>query len=68
MADFHFVIEKTNGTDSVKTEIRELSAEERITELARILGGAEITNTVLENAREMISLADEIKKTRSLKQ
>ncbi|MCR5584763.1 MAG: DNA repair protein RecN [Lachnospiraceae bacterium] len=68
MADTHFVIEKTNGSSSVKTEIRELSDQDRITELARILGGAEITNTVLENAREMISLANDIKKTRSLKQ
>jgi DNA repair protein RecN (Recombination protein N) len=66
MADSHYVIEKTNGKDSVKTEIRELDAEDRISELARILGGAEITNAVIENAREMISLACEIKKSRSL--
>ena len=61
MADAHYVIEKTNGKDSVRTEIRELSAEERVSELARILGGAEITNAVTENAREMIALADKIK-------
>ncbi|MCR5824724.1 MAG: DNA repair protein RecN [Lachnospiraceae bacterium] len=64
MADAHYVIEKTNGKDSVKTEIRRLSPDERVTELARILGGAEITNTVLENAREMIALADNIKNNR----
>jgi DNA repair protein RecN (Recombination protein N) len=62
MADAHYVIEKTNGKDSVKTEIRELGPEERVSELARILGGAEITNTVFDNAREMIALADQIKK------
>ncbi len=61
MADAHYVIEKTNGKDSVRTEIRELSAEERVSELARILGGAEITNAVTENAREMIALANKIK-------
>ncbi len=65
MADAHYVIEKTNGKDSVKTSIRELDADERINEIARILGGVEITNTVMENAKEMIALANEIKETRS---
>ncbi len=62
MADAHYVIEKTAGTDSVKTEIRELGEEERISEIARILGGAEITEKVLENAGEMIALAKDIKR------
>ena len=39
------------------TDIRQLSNEESVEELARILGGAKITDTVLENAREMRELA-----------
>ena len=35
----------------------ELEPEEMIDELSRILGGAEITDTVRENAREMKELA-----------
>ncbi len=61
MADRHYLIEKTNFTDSVKTEIIELSDDERIEEIARILGGAEITETVTDNASEMIELAKKYK-------
>lgn len=58
MADTHFVIEKrTDGGHSV-TEIRSLSKSEMEEELARILGGVEITDAVLQNAREMKQLAD----------
>ncbi len=61
MADNHFLIEKTDGESSVKTEIKELSEQNRISELARILSGAEVTDTVLNSAVEMISMAENIK-------
>lgn len=57
MADAHFVIEKEASEHSVVTGIRELTKEEMCGELARILGGAEITSAVYENAREMKRLA-----------
>lgn len=62
MADTHFFIEKT--TDGVKTVTRleKLSSEASVEELARMLGGAEITGAVLENAREMKQLAAAKKK------
>ncbi len=62
MADTHFFIEKT--TDGVKTVTRleKLSFEASVEELARMLGGAEITGAVLENAREMKQLAAAKKK------
>ncbi|MBP3616846.1 MAG: DNA repair protein RecN [Lachnospiraceae bacterium] len=57
MADTHFLIEKT--TDGVKTvtKIERLAEERSVEELARMLGGATITEAVLENAREMKVLA-----------
>ncbi|MBQ8799740.1 MAG: DNA repair protein RecN [Lachnospiraceae bacterium] len=57
MADTHYLIEKT--TDGVKTvtNLARLSEEQSVEELARMLGGAIITDAVLENAREMKSLA-----------
>lgn len=57
MADAHFVIEKRVFEDETKTEIRPLSEDESEEELARILGGVEITEAVLTNAREMKELA-----------
>ena len=62
MADHHFMIEKNVSDGQTKTSIRELKAEESTDELARILGGAKITDTVRQNAKEMQELAAQIKK------
>ncbi|KMZ54733.1 DNA repair protein RecN [Dorea sp. D27] len=64
MADCHFVIEKTVTEESTKTGIRPLTEEESTDELARILGGAKITDTVMKNAKEMRELAKQTKKSR----
>lgn len=61
MADAHFLIEKGVEDGRTKTSIRELKKEEIYTELARMLGGAEITTAVVENAKEMKQLADNVK-------
>lgn len=61
MADSHFVIEKTASKDNTRTDIRKLSDVESVEELARILGGAKITDTVTQNAREMKELAKQTK-------
>ncbi len=58
MADRHFEIRKEVAGGRTVTRIRGLSHEEMSTELARLLGGAEITPAVLQNAREMKALAD----------
>ncbi len=62
MADTHYIIEKVTDGKSTYTDIRELELEESIEEIARILGGAEITDTVMESAREMKALANKTKK------
>lgn len=62
MADTHFLIEKCVEEGRTKTAIRELPKNEIYNELARMLGGAEITTAVVENAKEMKLLADKIKK------
>ena len=61
MADTHFLIEKHAENDGTATTIRQLSREEEVEELARMLGGVKITGAVLENAREMKELADRTK-------
>ena len=57
MADQHFCIEKQVVDGRAVTDIRRLSEEESVEELARMLGGASITENVLNNAREMKELA-----------
>ncbi len=61
MADSHFEIAKNAKDGRTVTTIVRLKEEEMIRELARLLGGAEITGAVLENAREMKKLADKTK-------
>lgn len=62
MADSHYCIEKHAVDGSTVTDIRRLRDEEIVEELARILGGAQITDAVRENAQEMRRLALEFKK------
>ena len=61
MADEHFVIEKESDGSRTRTQIRRLAEEEEVSELARLLGGAKITETVLESAGEMKKLAQQRK-------
>lgn len=61
MSDSHFVIEKKAEGGVTATGIRELTAEESVEELARILGGAEITEAVRTSAAEMKKLAIQTK-------
>ena len=64
MADSHYRIEKQVEEGETRTQIRRLSEKESIEELARILGGAEITDAVTKKAEEMRALALERKQSR----
>ena len=64
MADTHFEIEKHVKGSETTTQIHPLNEEDSVKELARLLGGAEITAAVLENAKEMKELAQVLKNTR----
>lgn len=60
MADSHYLIEKSSDKNSTISNITLLSEEESVQELARILGGAKITDAVIENAKEMKKLAKNV--------
>lgn len=62
MADNHFLIEKNTDSSHTATNIRKLEGNEITGELARISGGAVITENVVASAREMKKLADEVKR------
>ena len=57
MADDHYVIEKSAMEQRTITEIYHLSDDASVGEIARLLGGVEITDSVMQNAREMKNLA-----------
>ena len=61
MADAHYLIEKEVKEERTVTQIRELGEEESLSELARLLGSGELTQAVLDNAREMRQTACRVK-------
>lgn len=59
-ADEHFLIQKEFIGDRTYTKVTSLDYESRKKELARIMGGLEITDALLKSAEEMLSLQEDI--------
>jgi DNA repair protein RecN (Recombination protein N) len=53
-ADCHYRVEKHQGVEHTRTDLVALAGEERVREMARMLGGAQVTDRTLEHARELI--------------
>lgn len=62
LADTHFSISKKIMEDKTIVKVKKLNYEERINELARLLGGVDLTNTTKLHAKEMLELTKKIKK------
>ncbi len=63
MADIHFSVEKGEQGGRTLTKVTELDREARRAELARLTGGAVVSDTQLQGAEELLSQADTFKKT-----
>ena len=61
MADTHFCIRKDQGKNDTVTVIETLDGEGSVDEIARLLGSDSVTESALENARELKKKADETK-------
>lgn len=62
MSDIHYLVEKKVQNNKTYTYVSRLSLEEKEESIARMIGGSELTKLTLENAKEMISLANQKKK------
>jgi DNA repair protein RecN (Recombination protein N) len=62
MADAHYLIEKEVKNNHTYTNIKFLNSKGRTEELARMLGGATLTDLTISHAKEMLDMAEEIKK------
>ena len=58
LAHHHLCIRKHSENDVTRTVVHQLESDERIAEVARMLGGVRITNQTLSHAAEMIGLAN----------
>ena len=54
IADFQFFIEKISDDVSTVSRVRLLEMEERIQEIARMLAGEELTESAINQARELL--------------
>ncbi|MCF6094433.1 DNA repair protein RecN [Microaerobacter geothermalis] len=60
-ADVHYTIIKQMTRDDTYTSVRQLTEDERIEELARMLGGAEVSDVTRQHAKELLERGNEIK-------
>lgn len=58
MSDNHYVVSKNVRDDKTYTEVNGLSKKEKQEEIARMIGGVEITKVTIENSIELIDLAE----------
>lgn len=53
--DAHYIVEKSFGDEGALTTIRQVSGEERVSEIARMLSGSHVTAAAIGNARALLS-------------
>ena len=53
MADNNYLIEKSSDETSTRTSVKKLDEDGVVSELARMLGGSEITGLTFESAKQM---------------
>ena len=58
-ADHHLLIEKAEQDGRTFTTIKPLEGRGRVEEIARMISGENLTETAIQNAREMLALANE---------
>ena len=58
MADTHFSVEKGEANGRTFTQVRQLDRKQRQMELARLTGGAQVTETMLQGAEELLTQAE----------
>jgi DNA repair protein RecN (Recombination protein N) len=63
MADNHYLISKEERDGHTYTKLELLGGDSRIREMARLLGGAKVTDLTLKHSEEMLKMADSFKKS-----
>ena len=63
MADTHLYISKLTKAGRTKTSVTALNVDEKISEIGRMISGVEITDLTKEHAKELLQIAEEIKKS-----
>jgi len=56
-ADHHLVVAKRAGKDGTTSHVTQVAGEQRVAEVARMLGGEHLSGTTLAHAKEMLGAA-----------
>jgi DNA repair protein RecN (Recombination protein N) len=54
-ADHHLLVSKASSKEGVSSSVTPIAGEQRVTEIARMLGGEKLSATTLAHAREMLT-------------
>ncbi len=55
-ADKHFSVRKIVNNGTTITQVLELALTDRVKEIASLIGGEKVTDTVIKNAEEMLNI------------
>lgn len=56
LGSIHYKVEKEETAKGTSSRMRQLSSDERVTEIAQMLSGSDITNAAIQNAKELLKL------------
>ncbi|GIM27937.1 DNA repair protein RecN [Clostridium polyendosporum] len=62
MSDCHFLVSKHIHNNKTFTQVKKITEEDKILEIAKMIGGVEVTSSTIENATEMTKMANQKKK------
>ncbi|ARC85222.1 DNA repair protein RecN [Clostridium argentinense CDC 2741] len=62
MADYNYLITKESLENTTYTNVTKMSKEDKKYEIARMIGGSEVTKLTLDNSEEMIEMANILKR------
>lgn len=63
LSDSHYLVYKKSLKESTYSKVKKLTGEEKSEEIAKMLGGTEVTEITLEHSKEIINMADNKKNT-----
>lgn len=62
MSDNHYRVFKEVIKDKTYTNVQKLSTEEKVEEISRMIGGIEVTDITMDNSKQLIQMANKLKK------
>lgn len=63
MSDSHYRVYKEVIEDKTYTNVKKLTLEEKIEEISRMIGGIEVTEITINNSKQLVQMADTLKKS-----